>query len=327
MKAITRDAYGNSDVLHIEEIQKPEHADNEILIRVHFTTVNRTDCANLSATQFLLRLFLGLRRPTSRVPGTDFAGEVVGIGTKVNAFSVGDRVFGLNDVGLASQAEFMVIKQDQAIQTIPKNVGYDQAAACAEGAHYAYNFLNKVQLNKGDKILVNGATGAIGSALFQILKSIGIYVTAVGNTKNMELLISQGADKVYNYETEDFTQIDNDQYDFVFDAVGKSSFGKCKNLLKPKGIYISSELGPGSENLYLPFITSLQGGKRVAFPFPKDKKQSISSIRQLLENGKFKPVIDRTYTPEEVRDAYDYVQSGNKTGNVLIDFSRAEESS
>lgn len=263
-------------------------------------------------------------KPSSPIPGTDFSGEVVGVGEKVKRFSVGDRVWGLNDEGLASHAEFMVIKETKAVDLIPEGVSYDQAVACAEGGHYAYNFINKVALSKGDKVLVNGATGAIGSAALQILKSRGVFVTAVGNTKNMTLLKKLGADKVYNYEKEDFTELDELQYNCVFDAVGKSSFKKCKRLLLPKGIYISSELGPNAENLYLPILTYIKGGKRVIFPIPKNCKESIEYLNNLLEAKKYVPVIDRNYAPEEIKSAYEYVQSAQKTGNVLIDFTASE---
>lgn len=321
MKAITRESYGNPDVLKVRTIPKPIVKPNEILIRVQYTTVNRTDCGILEGKPFLIRFFTGLVKPSSLVPGSDFSGEVVAVGNEVQKFSVGDRVWGLSDEGLASHAEFMVIKEDKGIGKIPEGVSFQEAVACAEGGHYAYNFVNKIELSKGDKVLVNGATGAIGSAALQILKSRGVLVTAVGNSKNLELLKELGADKVFNYEKEDFTQVDDERYHFVFDAVGKSSFGKCKHLLLHKGVYISSELGPNAENLYLPLITLLKGGKRVIFPIPKNCKESIMYLNGLLKEGKFRAVIDRLYAPESIQKAYTYVQSGQKTGNVLLDFT------
>jgi NADPH:quinone reductase-like Zn-dependent oxidoreductase len=321
MKAITRDKYGTADVLQIEDMPIPEPADDELLIRVHHTTVNRTDCSILSGKPFVTRFFTGLINPSFRVTGTDFAGEVVKIGEKVHLFSEGNRVWGLNDQGLASHAEYMTIKEDKAVALIPDNFIYAEAVACAEGAHYAYNFVNKISLKSSDKVLVIGATGAIGSAALQILKSQGIYVTAVGNTKNIELLRSLGADKVYSYEKESFTAIDKEKYNFVLDAVGKSSFGECKKLLLPKGIYISSELGPHYENLYLPLITKWKGSKRVIFPIPSDAKRSVLYLSELMEKGQFRAVIDRHYPAEEIKEAYEYVQSGQKTGNVIIDFT------
>lgn len=321
MKAITRNQYGNSDVLQISHIGKPVPSSKEVLIRVHFTTINRTDCGILTGKPFAIRFFTGLFKPSSKVTGTDFAGEVVEIGQNVKNFKVGDRVWGLNDEGLASQAEYMTMDENKAICLIPKNISYQEAVAAAEGAHYAYNFVNKVHLEKGNKVFVNGATGAIGSAALQILKSQGIYVTATGNSKNIALLKSLGADKIYNFEKEDFTEIDKEKYNFIFDAVGKSSFGKCKKLLVENGIYISSELGPNAENLYLPLLTKFKRGKRVIFPVPQNCKRSLLFIKQLMEKGKFKAVIDRYYQPEEIKEAYKYVMSGQKTGNVLINFS------
>ncbi|MFT4523425.1 MAG: NADPH:quinone reductase-like Zn-dependent oxidoreductase [Bacteroidia bacterium] len=320
MKAITRNKYGSSDVLSIKEIPKPIPKTNEILVRVHSTTVNRTDCGILTGKPWLIRAFTGLLKPSFSIPGTDFAGQVEAIGSEVSNFEVGDRVWGFNDAGLASHAEYLVIQHNQAIEKIPDHFSYNEAVACAEGAHYALNFINKVSLSSTDKVLVNGATGAIGSAALQLLKSMGIFVTAVGNTKNLELLKTLGADKVYNYETEDFTQLDKEKYDFIFDAAGRSSFGKCRMLLQPKGIYISSELGPGAENLYLPLITKIKGGQRVIFPIPKDCPKSVSHLTALMERKEFQAVIDRRYTPEEIADAYAYVQSGQKTGNVIINF-------
>jgi len=320
MKAITQDKYGQSDVLQIEDIQKPIPKSNEVLVRVKFTTFNRTDCGIIAGKPFLIRFFTGLLKPSSRVPGTDFSGEVVAIGNKVQQFDVGDRVWGLNDEGLASFAEYMVIDENKAIAHIPDSIDFDQAAASAEGAHYAYNFVNKVHLQKGDKVLVNGATGGIGSAALQILKSMEVAVTAVGNTKNIELLKSLGADKTFNFDKEDFTEVDQEKYNFIFDAVGKSSYGKCKSLLLPNGVYISSELGPNAENLYLPLITKIRGGKKVIFPIPRNCKRTILYIKDLLEKDKFKPVIERYYKPEEIRDAYNYVKAGEKTGNVVVDF-------
>lgn len=327
MKAITRDKYGEADVLNIETIDVPEPKEFEVLIRVHYTTVNRTDCGILIGKPFLIRFFTGLFKPSSRIPGTDFSGQIVKIGRNVTTFNIGDRVWGLNDEGLASHAEYMVIDEYKAITKIPTNINYKEAVTCAEGAHYALNFINKVNLNKNNKVLVNGATGAIGSAAIQILKHKNIYVTAVGNTKNIDLIKTLGANKIYNYEKEDFTEIDTEKYDFIFDAVGKSSFGKCKKLLQKKGIYISSELGSNAENLYLPLVTKLKRGKRVIFPIPKDCKKSILYVNELLKNNQFKAVIDRCYQPEEIKTAYEYVQNGEKTGNVLINFSPNENNS
>lgn len=319
MKAVTRKKYGSPEVLSISTIDAPTIKKNEVLVNVKATTVNRTDCGILRGKPFLIRFFTGLFKPSSLVPGTDFSGEITQIGTDIKEFKIGDRVWGLNDEGLASQAEFMKIKENKAIIKIPEGISYEHAVTAAEGAHYSLNFINKVSINSTSKVMVYGATGAIGSAAVQQLKYMGAYVTAVGNTPNMELIKSLGADKVYDYLTEDFTQ-DTEKYDFVFDAVGKSSFGICKPLLKKKGVYISSELGPNNENLYLPLVTKIKGGKRVIFPIPKNRKKTIVFMNKLLGENKFQPVIDRRYSINEIKEAYAYAESGQKTGNIIINY-------
>jgi NADPH:quinone reductase-like Zn-dependent oxidoreductase len=316
MKAAYREHYG--DALTVREVAEPVARPNEILIKVHATTVNRTDCAVMTGKPFIMRFFTGLMKPTSPIPGTDFAGEVVAVGDKVSLFKKGQRVFGFNDQGLASQAEYVAVSETQAIAEIPQNVSYPQAAASLEAAHYAFNFLNKMKLAAGQQVLVNGATGGIGSAMVQFLRHAGVRVTATANTKNLTLVQKLGAEKIINFENEDFTRIE-DRFDCVFDAVGKSTFGKCRHLLKPKGVYISSELGPWLQNPLLALITPLLPGKTVKFPLPLDIKSSIKFISELLILGAFKPVIDRTYPLEQIGEAYVYVDSGAKTGNVVVE--------
>lgn len=317
MKAVVRTHYGPPEVLQVREVSKPQPGDHEVLIKVHATTVNRTDCGIQFARPFIIRFFTGLLKPKQPIPGTDFAGVVEAVGKNVTSFKVGDKVWGFDDSGLGSQAEYMTLSENKAITTIPDNLSYGEAAASSEGAHYAYNFVNKVALQPGRKVLVNGATGAIGSAAVQLLKHFGVYVTAVGNTKNLELIKSLGADKVIDYTKEDFTK-DEEQYDCVFDAVGKSTFAKCKPLLRPGGVYMSSELGPAAQNPLLALITPVLGGKQVKFPVPTNPKRSILFIKKLIQEGKFKPVIDRTYPLKEIQEAYGYVASGQKTGNVVV---------
>lgn len=317
MKAITYTEYGSPDVLKIKEVEKPRPNENEVLIKVYATTVNRTDCAMLGAKPLIMRLFTGLFKPNKQIPGTDFAGKVEAIGKKAETFKVGDNVFGFDDSGLRSQAQYMTLPEDKALTTMPNNISFEQAAASIEGAHYAYNFINKINLKSGQKVLVNGATGAIGSAAVQLLKYYGANVTAVCNTKNLELVKSIGADKVIDYNKEDFTQSD-EKFNFIFDTVGKSSFSKCKPLLEKDGIYISSELGSMSQNLFLALITPLLGNKKVIFPIPTDKKRSVLLIKKLITEGKFNAVIDKKYSLDEIAKAYSYVEKGEKTGNVVI---------
>ena len=317
MKAAIRRQYCQPSELKVEETPEPIPKKGQILVRVRTTTVNRTDCANLNAKPFIMRFFIGLIRPKLVIPGTDFAGEVVSLGEGAQRFQVGDRVFGFLDGGLSSQAELMSIAESLPIAKMSPGMSFEDAAASIEGAHYAINMLNKTSIKKEDAVLINGSTGAIGSALLQIVKSYGCKVTAVCNTKNIERIKSLGADKIFDYQTEDFTR-DDEQYDFVFDAVGKSSFGKCKNILKKGGVYISSELGPGLENLYLPLLTKFFASKKVVFPVPLDVPKSIEIVKGLYEAKKYVPVIDRTYPLDEASDAYCYAASGEKTGNIVL---------
>ena len=328
MKAIVHKKYGSPAFLEIGDYDQPVPKENEVLVKVMATTVNRTDCAMLRARPWIMRLFTGLFKPKNSILGTDFAGKVQIIGKGVQSFKIGDKVFGLNDAGLHSHAEYLVVQVDTAILKIPKNIGFDEAAASMEGAHYAFNFINKVNLKGGQKILVNGATGAIGSAMVQLLKFYGAHITAVCKGDNFELVKSLGANEVIDYTISDFTQI-NTKFDFVFDAVGKSSFGKCKPLLENKGVYISSEMGWMAQNLFyalrdlllnkLPFF---QNRKKVIFPYPSDMIKSLQLIKELMEQDKFKSVIDRNYPFKEIVKAYKYVEKGDKLGNVVINYNR-----
>ena len=316
MKASIRRKYGSSNQIKIENIEKLTPKDNEVLIKVYATTVNRTDCANLTAKPFIMRFVLGLFKPRKIILGTDFAGEVISLGENVKSFRIGDKVFGFNDTGSESQAEYVTIV-DKNLFFIPENINYKQAAASLEGAHYAYTFIHKVNIQSGQKILINGSTGGIGSALLQFVRQYDVQITATCNTKNVKLIKSLGADKIYDYTKKDFTD-DKGRYDFIFDAVGKSTFGKCKPLLKENGVYISSELGPNSQNLFYAITTSISNRKKVIFPVPFSTRKTVPYIMGLLKNEKFKPVIDREYSLGDIALAYKYVLSGEKTGNVII---------
>jgi NADPH:quinone reductase-like Zn-dependent oxidoreductase len=317
MKAVVYTEYGSPDVLKYTDRPKPTPNEHEVLIEVFATTVNRTDCAQLRAKPFIMRFFTGLLKPRRTILGTAFSGEIKAIGTAVNSFQVGDSVFGLDDNGLSSYAEYMIMSADKAIAKIPANINYAQAAASTEGLHYAYNFINKVSLKKEHWVLVNGATGAIGSAAVQLLKYYGCNVVAVCNTKNLQLVKSLGANEVIDYLKDDFTK-DDRQYDFIFDAVGKSTFAKCKPLLNENGIYISSEPGAWAQNIFLALFTPFLSKKKVKFPIPIDIKKSILLTHDLMEQGDYKPVIDKEYPLEQIADAFQYVETGEKIGNVVI---------
>jgi NADPH:quinone reductase-like Zn-dependent oxidoreductase len=317
MKAIVNTKYGPPEVVQLREIEKPVPKENEVLIKVQATTVNRTDCGFRSAEYFISRFFSGLIRPKNKTLGNEFAGDIEAIGKDVKSFGIGDKVFGYNDIKFGAHAEYMVMAENNAITTMPKNLTYEEAAPITEGAHYALCDIRAAKIQSGQKILINGATGAIGSAAVQIVRYLGAEVTAVCNTKNIDLVKSLGAHVVIDYTKEDFTKI-NQTFDVVFDAVGKSSFGKCKPILNKRGIYMSTELGHMSQNPFLALITPILGGKKVLFPIPTIKKEDVVFLKELVETGKFKPVIDRSYALEQIVDAYRYVETGQKTGNVII---------
>ncbi|SDA63443.1 NADPH:quinone reductase [Algoriphagus alkaliphilus] len=317
MKAAVRYDYGSIDSIKVIDIPIPEPKLDEVRIKVMATTVNRTDLGVLTGKPYLMRAFAGFPKPRFSVIGTDFAGVVDKIGENVSGFSVGDRVWGFGDNGSATHAEFVCFSTRKAILTIPDGIDFPQIVACAEAAHYAVNFLNKVKLQTGDLVLVNGGTGAIGSAAIQLLKSREIQVTAVCHEVDVEKVKALGPDRVIALEKEDFTQ-EKIEYDFVFDAVGKSRFSLCKPILKPGGIYISSELGPNWENLTLAMTTPIFGQKKVVFPLPTDILSSMKTVQDLVIQEKFRPMIDRTYTLDQAKEAFTYVASGKKIGNVIL---------
>ena len=314
MKAAIRVKYGPpKDVLSIKEINKPTPKDDEVLIRVYAASANRSDYHVITGRPFLMRLFTGLFKPKLAVSGSDFAGQIEATGTAVKNFKAGDKVMGFGGgFGIGSHAQYLTISKTKRIVLMPGNISYEQAAACLEGTYYAAVGINQLKPVAGQKALVYGATGAIGSAYVQFLKYYDVYVTAVCGGENSELVRSWGADKIIDYKTQDFTK-DEEQYDFVIDAVGKSSFLKCKRLLKGNGIYAPSG---GSENLFLVLINPLLGGKKVLFP--KDNKGNLGFIKELIEKGRFTPVIDRVYPLEKIAEAFSYVGTGQKIGNVII---------
>jgi NADPH:quinone reductase-like Zn-dependent oxidoreductase len=323
MKAVTYNQYGPPEVLRLSEVEKPTPNPDQVLVKVNTTTVNRTDCASLRAKPFIMRFFMGLLKPKNPILGTEFTGVVEAVGLSADTFKVGDKVFGFADSGASSYAEYLVISKDKGVSTMPEDISFLKISGSIEGSHYAYNFINKVDLKEADNVLVYGASGSIGTAMVQLLKYFGADITAVCNTKNLELVKSLGAIKVIDYTTTDFTKTD-EVFDFVFDCVGKSSFGQCKPLLKPGGTFISSELGWMCENLLFSLITALFGrlpwqtGKKVKFPYPPNIKRSILLVKKLIEEDKFRSVIDRVYSLEQIANAFRYVETEQKTGNVVI---------
>ncbi|MDN3029581.1 NAD(P)-dependent alcohol dehydrogenase [Streptomyces sp. S.PB5] len=317
MKAAVHTRYGPPSVVRIAEVDRPSIGDRDVLVRVHATTVNRTDCGYRAAKPFFVRAFTGLARPRHTVLGTEYAGVVEAVGSNVTSFNVGDRVFGYNEGAFGTHAEYLSVPQDGVITIMPRDVTFEEAAPGTEGAHYALSFITTAGVRAGHAVLVYGATGAIGSAAVQLLKHHGATVTAVCGTAQVDLVKALGADRVVDYTVQDFTR-DTQRYDAVFDAVGKSTFGCCRRLLKPGGLYLSSDLGPGWQNLFLPLVTPLLRGRKVKFPFPRQDSEMVRYIRTLIESGAFRPVIDRQYALEQIVDAYRYVETGQKIGNVVI---------
>jgi NADPH:quinone reductase-like Zn-dependent oxidoreductase len=317
MKAAIYKEYGPPEVVKIMEVNRPIPKDNEILIRVYASTVNRTDCGFRSAEYFISRFFSGLLKPKNQILGCEYAGQVASIGKSVSSFVVGDKVFGFNSSKFGAHAEYMTVPEESAISTIPENLTYQEAAPICEGGHYALSNIRAAKVKSGQRVLVNGTTGAIGSAMVQLLKHFGVHVTAVCDTPNLALVKSFGADVLIDYTKEDFTKIEQ-TFDVLFDAVGKSSFGKCKPLLKKDGIYISTELGKHSENVFLALITPILGGKKVLFPIPSIKKEDVIFLKTLVEKKEFKPIMDRQYPLDEILEAHTYVETGQKIGNVVI---------
>ncbi len=317
MKAAVHTRYGPPGVVRISDVPTPSPREHELLVRVRATTVNRTDAAYLAARPFLIRLMTGLLRPKVAVLGNEFAGEVVATGTSVTAFDVGARVFGYCEGRFGAHAEYMTVHEAGPVAVMPAGTSFDEMAPSTEGSHYALPFLDKPNIGHGDDVLVNGATGAIGSAAVQLAKLRGANVTAVCDGANVSLVESLGADRVIDYSAEDFTK-DEQRYDAVLDTVGKSSFRRCRRLLKPGGVYISSELGFLYQNPILVLVTPLMRGRRVLFPFPRIDQEMVRWIGDLIESGEYQPVVDRRYPLDRIVEAYTYVETGQKIGSVVI---------
>ncbi len=317
MKAIVHTQYGPPEVLHLKEVTKPTPKDNEVLIKIYATTVNRTDCGFRQPEYLIVRLIAGIFKPKRTTLGSELAGEIEAVGNDVKTFKQGDQVFGLSCYVFGAHAEYICVPEEGSITIKPSNMTYEEAAAICDGPWLALTFLRKLDIQRGQKILINGASGSIGSSAVQLAKYFGAEITAVCNTKNVELVKTLGADEVIDYTKEDFTQ-SGKSYDFICDAVGKSSFFRCKKLLKPNGIYVSTELGFLVQNPFLALWTSLFGSKKVIFPIPKDTKEDIIFFKELAEAGKLQSVIDRRYPLEQIIEATKYVETGQKTGSVVI---------
>jgi len=314
MRAVVHDTYGPPEVLRLEEVERPLPKDDEVLVKVHATTVTRTDCGFRAADPFFARVFTGLRRPKRRIPGLELAGVVEAVGAAVTEFQVGDEVFGIRG---GANAEYACVRESGVLAHKPVGMTYEEAAAVCDGALLARTCLRPADLRKGRSILVYGASGSIGTAAVQLAKHFEADVTAVCNTKNVDLVRSLGADEVVDYLHADFTK-NGKTYDVVFDAVGKHSFRRCRHSLKPGGIYITTDLGFMWHVPILALLTRWLGDKRVTLGIGKYRKEDVLLLQELIEAGKYRAVIDRTYPLEEVVAATRYVETGQKTGNVVL---------
>ncbi len=314
MRAVVHDTYGPPDVLRLDDVELPTPADDEVLVEVRATTVTRSDCGFRGADPFFTRFFTGLRRPRRRIMGSELAGVVAAAGAGVTEFAVGDAVFG---IGKGTNAEYVCVREGDALAHKPPGMPFEEAAAASDGACIARACLAKADLGETQSILIYGASGAIGTAAVQLAKATGAWVTAVCNTKNVELVRSLGADEVIDYLSEDFTR-NGVTYDVIFDAVGKHSFRRCRGSLKPGGIFLETDLGFMWHVPLLALATRWIGDKRATLPIPTYSKEDVVFVKKLIEAGMYRAVVDRTYPLENVVEATEYVETGQKTGNVVL---------
>ena len=320
MRAIVQDRYGPPGVLHIEEVPTPVPADDEVLVRVRASTVSQSDTHLRAANPFIWRFFVGLRRPKIRTLGVEFSGEVAAVGASVREFQVGDRVFG-GPRGFGAHAEFICLKESGPITHMPAGMSFEDAAAVCDGTNEALAALRAARIRSGMRIAIYGASGSLGTAAVQIAKHYGAHVTAICNTKNVELVRSLGADEVVDYTVEDFTR-NAEGYDAIIDAVGKYAYHWGRRGLRPGGIYVETDLGPHKlDTLVNLVLTRWFGTRRLVFAGGFRNKEDILLAKALIEAGEYHPVIDRRYPFEQVAEAHAYVETWQKTGNVVLTVS------
>jgi NADPH:quinone reductase-like Zn-dependent oxidoreductase len=325
MRAVVYDRYGPPDVLRLEDVERPVPKEDEVLIRIHATTVNRKDCAIRGGTSVVTRLgysyvttgspLKALLQPKQKILGSELAGEVAAVGVAVREFAVSDRVFGVNAGRFGAHAEFICMRERAPLAPMPPGMAFEEAAAVCDGAILALGCLRRAKLRPEQQILIYGASGSIGTAGVQLARHFGAHVTAVCNTKNVETVRSLGADQVIDYTQEDFTR-NGETYDVIFDAVGKRTFARCRDSLKHGGIYLATD---GWQNMFWAVWTSRIGHRRAMFDIPPHyRKQDVIFLKELIEAGKYRAVIDRCYPLEDVVEATRYVETEQKTGNVVL---------
>ncbi len=321
MRAVVHDRYGPPEVLRVAEVERPVPNDDEVLVRVHASTVTRGDAMGVRSAEYrFTRLFTGIRRPRRTIAGSEFAGRVEDVGAGVTDFRVGDEVFGIEG---GANAEYVAARESGAIAQKPTGLTYEEAAAVPDGSLLALTCLRPAYPLRGKRVLVYGAAGSIGTAAVQLLTHhFEAEVTAVCDTKDVELMRSLGARDVLDRFREDFTK-NGQTYDMIFDAVGKHSFRRCRRSLKPGGIYISVDLGFMYHVPLLALVTRFTGSRRAALGVGRYRKEDLLLVNELVDTGKYRPVIDRRYALDEVVEANRYVETGQKTGNVVLRISEA----
>jgi NADPH:quinone reductase-like Zn-dependent oxidoreductase len=317
MKAITYSKYGSPDVLQLKELANPIPKDNEVFIKIYATTVTSGDCRMRRADPFAVRFFNGFTRPTKiTILGNEFAGEIKAVGKDVRLYRIGDQIFGQAGLSLGANAEYICLPEDGTLAIKPANITYEEAATIPFGGSTALHFLRKGNIRSGQNVLIYGASGSLGTAAVQLAKYFGVEVTGVCSTANLELVKSLGADKVIDYKKEDFTK-NGQTYDIIFDTVGKSPFSGCVKSLKQKGIYLRA-VHMTVPSIVRGVLTSMTGSKKVIGGVATERKENLVFLKELIEVGKFKPVIDRRYPLDQIAEAHRYVDKGHKKGNVAI---------
>jgi len=320
VKAIVTTKYGPPEVLQLVEMEKPAPKETEVLIMVHAATVNATDPVNRSGKPFVARFFSGLTKPKVPIPGNEFAGEIEAVGGEVKRFKEGDQVFGQSGLNYGTAAEYICLPEEEAIVIKPANMSYEEAATVPDGALGALVFLRKCNIENAQTVLINGASGSLGTFGVQLAKYFGAEVTGVCSTANVDMVKSLGADRVIDYTQQDFTKT-GQSYDIIFDAVNKSSFSRCKRSLTQGGRYIFT--GPTLSNMLQTLWTAKIGSKKALMTAPglrpaSEKAENLVFLKELVEAGKLKSVIDRRYALEQIAEAHRYVEKGHKKGNVVI---------
>ena len=316
MRAVVHDRYGPPEVLRLEEVEPPVPAADEVLVRVHATTVTQTDCHMRRARPLFWRFLLGLRRPKRRTLGLEFAGVVEAVGSSVTQFETGDRVFGLKT---GSHAEYVAVRESGLIAPMPDGMTFEHAAAVCDGHHQAANALRAGRVAEGTRLLVYGATGSLGTGAVQLASQLGANVTAVCKGRDAELVRSLGASAVIDHEREDFTK-SGERYDVVIDAVGKHSYLRARHSLVPGGIFVATDR---LFHLPLAYLTRWVGSTRCAFDFSRYSREDVLALEELLEAGRYRAIVDRVYPLDEVAEASRYVDSWQKVGNVVLTLNGA----